>query len=89
MIIYSSFSFIEMKYKALMEGSKEATWSRSLIGELGFLQPIPTPISCDMTIMKITNSMQGLSTLNVTAILFVRKCYLKKLNLSMCPLVIN
>jgi hypothetical protein len=27
-----------MKYKALMEGNKEATWLRSLIGKLGFLQ---------------------------------------------------
>jgi hypothetical protein len=46
-----------MKYKALMEGNKEVTWLRSLIGELGFLQLIPTPISCDMSIMKITNNI--------------------------------
>jgi hypothetical protein len=46
-----------MKYIALMEGSKVATWLRSLIGELGFLQLMPTSISCVMSKMKIAKNL--------------------------------
>lgn len=46
-----------MKCRTLMEGSKEVTWLKSLIGELGFLQPMPTLISCDMSSMKIAKNL--------------------------------
>ncbi len=40
-----------------MEGSKVATWLRRLIGELGFLQLMPTLISYVMSSMNIAKNL--------------------------------
>jgi hypothetical protein len=43
----TALSTMDAEFSALSQATREATWFRALLGELGYEQLAPTPVNCD------------------------------------------